>query len=179
MSALVSIASPPAASVAAMISAASGCFAPSTEKATTSGRRPLSRASVRILRPSARNRPSARRPFLSRSDRSRLTVALEKAVTWRGMASHLPFALSLSKGCFCSWSEKGRASTGSARTVSGRSSLFAEARLDQLDQSLERILGMRSGDMDGDRVAHRRAKHHEAHDRGAAHAVTILLDLDR
>ena len=85
MSGVVSIASPPAASVAAMISAASGCFAPSGEKAMISGSRPLSRASARIRSPSARNSPSARRAFLSRSERSSLTVALEKAVTWRGI----------------------------------------------------------------------------------------------
>ena len=81
MSGVVSIASPPAASVAAMISAASGCSAPAAEKAMISGRRPLSRASAMILRPSARNSPSSRRAFLSRSERSRLTVAFEKAVT--------------------------------------------------------------------------------------------------
>jgi hypothetical protein len=86
MSALVSIASPPAASVAAIISEASGCFAPSAEKAIISGRRPLSRASAMIRRPSARNSPSARRAFLSRSERRRLTVSLEKEVMWRGRA---------------------------------------------------------------------------------------------
>src|SRR5690348_5381766 len=32
--------------------------------------------------------------------------------------------------------------------------------------------------MDGDAVAHRSAEHHQAHDRGAAHAVAVLLDLD-
>src|SRR5258708_3709526 len=32
--------------------------------------------------------------------------------------------------------------------------------------------------MDGDAVAHRRAEHHQAHDRGAADAVAVLLDLD-
>src|SRR5919112_1505543 len=32
--------------------------------------------------------------------------------------------------------------------------------------------------MDNDRVAHRRAEHHQAHDRGSADAVAVLLDLD-
>src|SRR3954451_4789896 len=34
-------------------------------------------------------------------------------------------------------------------------------------------------DMDGDRVAHRRAEHHQPHDRRPADAVAVLLDLDR
>src|SRR3954447_4542450 len=32
--------------------------------------------------------------------------------------------------------------------------------------------------MDDDRIAHRRAEHHQAHDRGAAHPVAVLLHLD-
>src|SRR5687768_6018261 len=33
--------------------------------------------------------------------------------------------------------------------------------------------------MDGDLVAHRRAEHHQPHDRRAAHPVAVLIDLDR
>src|SRR2546423_7376028 len=33
-------------------------------------------------------------------------------------------------------------------------------------------------DVDDDHVAHRRAEHHQAHDRGPADAVAVLLDLD-
>src|SRR5438270_10997144 len=33
-------------------------------------------------------------------------------------------------------------------------------------------------DVDDDEIAHRRAKHHQAHDRGAADAVAVLLDFD-
>src|SRR5688500_4429439 len=76
-----------------MISAASGCAAPWGEKARISGRRPLSRASAMILNPSARNRPSSRRAFLSRSERIRLTVSLENAVTCLGTASIFPESL--------------------------------------------------------------------------------------
>ena len=137
MSALVSIASPPAASVAAMISAASGCCAPSAEKATISGSRPLSRASVRIRSPSARNSPSARRAFLSRSQRSRLTVGLEKAVTCARHHRH---------------SSPKRSSTSAHELARAPARRRAPV------------------DVDDDRVAHRGAEHHQAHDRGAADA---------
>src|SRR3954469_24999883 len=82
MSASVSIASPPAASVSAIKAASRGWEA--RLKNRRSGRIPASRASVRILSPSARNSPSARRFFLSRSPRACLTRGLEKAVIWRG-----------------------------------------------------------------------------------------------
>src|SRR5690349_9511523 len=38
---------------------------------------------------------------------------------------------------------------------------------------------MHAVDMDDDRVALRRAEHHQAHDRRAAHPVAVLLDVDR
>src|SRR4051794_28300331 len=87
MSAEVSIASPPAASVSAIKAASSGCE--KSLKKRRSGNRPASRASVRILSPSARNSPSARRFFLSRSPRACLTRLFEKAVIWRGISFSL------------------------------------------------------------------------------------------
>src|SRR4029078_13008482 len=59
-----------------------------------------------------------------------------------------------------------------------RASLLAEALLDHRDQAVECHVGMRALDVNDDRVAHRRAEHHQAHDRGAADAVAVLLDLD-
>src|SRR4051812_12310418 len=37
---------------------------------------------------------------------------------------------------------------------------------------------MQAADMDDDRVAHRRAEHHQPHDRSPADAIAVLLDLD-
>src|SRR5689334_6379188 len=37
---------------------------------------------------------------------------------------------------------------------------------------------MLAADVDHDRVAHRRAEHHQPHDRGAAHFMAIFLDFD-
>src|SRR5205085_9314863 len=41
----------------------------------------------------------------------------------------------------------------------------------------DRFLGAFAFGADGDRVAHRGAEHHQAHDRGAADAAPVLLDL--
>src|SRR5690242_19992168 len=130
------MASPPAASVAAMISAARGCFAPWAEKAMISGSLPLSRASVRILRPSARNSPSARRVFLSRSERSSLTVELEKAVTSRGIRPPCVGSVVLDKPPACL-----------------RASLLPKALLDERHQLRQRLVRAVALDVDDDAVA--------------------------
>ena len=78
MSLLVRNTSPPAASVAAESFTTSGCAALSDANQSISGTTPASSASVRMRKPSARNRPSARRCFLSRSDLTRLTSGFEK-----------------------------------------------------------------------------------------------------
>src|SRR5438067_4134422 len=107
-----------------------------------------------ILSPSARNSPSTRRAFLSRSERRRLTVSLEKEVTCRGTHSAVI--------------------PDDARI----SSILAKPVLDQRQDDGESLLGALAGRVDRDRVAHRGAQHHQAHDRGAADPVAVLLDLD-
>ena len=68
-----------------MISAAKRVPRASAEKATISGSRPLSRASVEDPQALGEEQPFGPTAFLSRSERSSLTVELEKAVTWRGI----------------------------------------------------------------------------------------------
>src|SRR6478609_479337 len=83
ISALVSTTSPPARSTSASSASSSGCGSRSLAMTSISGKCPLSRASVSSRSPSARNLPSRRRCFLSRSERRNLTVGLEKPVIWR------------------------------------------------------------------------------------------------
>src|SRR4029079_3768439 len=68
---------------------------------------------------------------------------------------------------------------GESGDLAGHRLFFAEALLDQRREFLQRLFGALAGHMDDDRIAHRRAEHHQPHDRGAAHFVTVLLDLDR
>src|SRR5205823_99337 len=42
----------------------------------------------------------------------------------------------------------------------------------------QRLVGVEALDVDGDRVAHRSAEHHQAHDRCSADPVAVFLDLD-
>ena len=140
---MVSIASPPAASVAAMISAASGCFAPSAREGDDLGQ---AAAVARLGQdPQALGEEQAfRAPRLLVAQRAQ---QLDGGVGKGGdLAGH--------------HSSPKRSSTSATS--------FAE-----------RFLGIVALDMDDDRVAHRRAEHHQAHDRGAADAVAVLLDLDR
>ena len=69
--------SPPASSVAVMSCWTSGWRPLSGANQSICGARPVSRASVRMRRPSAKNRPSRRRAFLSRKALTRLTSGLE------------------------------------------------------------------------------------------------------
>ena len=85
MSPVVSIASPPDASTARISAASSGCAVPDA-KNNRRGSRPVSRASVRMRNPSARNRPASRRCRLSRRSRTSRISGLEKAVIVRGMS---------------------------------------------------------------------------------------------
>src|SRR6185437_15088040 len=126
MSAPVSIASPPAASVSAISVCSKGWAA--WLKNRRSGNIPASRASARILSPSARNSPSARRFLRSRSPRACLTRGLEKAVISRGISASLP---------------------------------LVEQGFDQPAKPLDRLLGAEPGGADNDRVALRRAEHHQ------------------
>src|SRR4051794_38044051 len=47
-----------------------------------------------------------------------------------------------------------------------------------MHKALQRSLGAVAIDMDDNRIAISSAEHHQAHDRGSAHAVPILLHLD-
>jgi hypothetical protein len=107
--------------------------------------------------PLGQEQPPRRRAFLSRSARSRLTVGLEKAVIWRGITFQRR-RLEACAGLDHQSSPK-RSSTSAA--------------------SASRLVGAVAFGVDGDRVAHRRAEHHQAHDRGAADPAAVLLDLDR
>src|SRR4051812_38235202 len=89
MSALVSTTSPPAASIASISALSKACLVPLPKKRIL-GRRPVSRASVRMRSPSAKNSPVSRRCFLSRRARTSLTSGFEKAVIARGKVSLLP-----------------------------------------------------------------------------------------
>src|SRR3546814_5942249 len=76
---VVSITSPPLASVASTSVRVSGCAAaPSSARNSQRGSTLASRASVAIRRPSARNSSSARRWRFSRSSRIRLTSGFER-----------------------------------------------------------------------------------------------------
>src|SRR6185295_4238594 len=65
------------------------------------------------------------------------------------------------------------------RRGTAASLLLVEQRLDQGAEPLDGLLGAEAGGADRDRVAFRRAEHHQAHDRGAADLVAVLLHLDR
>src|SRR5690348_3608018 len=56
--------------------------------------------------------------------------------------------------------------------------VFAEPFFDKLHEFRQRLVGRFSLDMDDDRIAHGGAEHHQTHDRRAADAVAVLLDLD-
>src|SRR5215213_5552988 len=125
--------------------------------------------------PSATNIPCRRRPFLSRSARTSLTRGLEKAVICliprHPGGSRDPATTSLG---------------GSPRGPGFRRddgwavpSILPETVLDERNERVQRFLRAVSLGVDDNRVAHRRAEHHQPHDRSAADPAAVLLDLDR
>src|SRR5258705_8497610 len=68
----------------------------------------------------------------------------------------------------------------SKRALRSRPSAFlAEARSDQLLESVDDFAGLRPAGGNADRIAGACRQHHQAHDRGAADLDAVLLDMDR